>query len=155
MSHKTLEGVLEAIGPGQAAGGWTLAQYVDIGGRRVSTIGYSDQMGYQLEKALGKNVRLAVYGGGAGGLVAAIETDTGVVKEQKRMPVNSAQTVVALMYGIGAFGLIGGIVGLAGGGPLGFTLAGAFCSSGAVLSFLTNMGAKNGFDAAKGKLDKR
>lgn len=151
--NKVLEGVLESIGPGQVQSGWTLSEYIDIGGRRVSQVGYSNELGYQLEKGLGKPLRLAVYGGGQGGLVAAVEGEAGVVKENKRMPVNSAQTAQAMVYGIGAFGLVGGIVGLSGGGVLGFTLAAAFCFSGAAISFFTNMAAKNGFDTAKSALD--
>lgn len=109
MSSKVLEGVLESIGPGQVQGGWTVAQYIDIGGRRVSNIGYSNELAYHLEKMLGKQVRLAVYGNRKGGLVAAIKGEASVVKEVKGMPYDWAffwQTTFKIL----GFGVAAGIL---------------------------------------------
>jgi hypothetical protein len=154
VSSKILEGILESIGPGQVQGGWTIAKYIDIGGRRVSNIAYSNELGYHLEKGLGKRLRLAVQGDKRGGLVAAVEGEAGVVKEVKRRPVDIA--FLFQMFPVWCLAIVGSMVVKM--FLRGDILAYSLVNGPALLLLLPFVAitiiSRSGFEAAKSKLDK-
>lgn len=147
---KILEGVLEAIGPGEQKDGFAMYEYIDIGGKRVNKIRWSNEMGYRIEKAVGKPVRLALFGP----TVAAAEMGGVVTKESKKF--TRILLLVALLASL-AFGVVGAFVSMfmamASLRPV-FPWTPVFVAQiPAVLVLFYHFSCRSGFEVAKTALD--
>lgn len=148
------EGVLEAIGPGQVGSDGSLSEYVDLGGRRLPPLGWSRELGYYMDKSLGKKVRLATWRipNRIYGVVAGIEVDGKVFLADKQ-PIPNLTTKVVLW---GAFGLFFGIGAFANAAKSGHPVAGAVGLAllmwPAVHCFLRKMRIESAHEKAKASL---
>ena len=147
---KILEGVLESIGPGEQKDGSAMYEYIDIGGKRVNKIGWSNEMGYQIERAVGKPVRLALFGP----TVAAAEVGGVVTRESKKFPLGLL--VLAVMVSL-ACGILGSFVSMfmafASLRPVFPWTPVVISQIPAVLVLLYHFSCRSGFEEAKNALD--
>lgn len=97
-----VDGVLEALGPGQVASDGSMSEYVDIGGRRLPALMWSRELGYHMDKSVGKHVRLATWRikNRLYGVVAGIEVD-GKVYTAEKQPIPTLTTSVVVWGGLG------------------------------------------------------
>ncbi len=99
MNTLVVEGILERLSGGAWDGTFYVHEFVDIGGKRLLKVVWTQFMAGFLQESMGKKVRISFIVNAGGHWVAAIECDGKIEKEPSKIIAKAASPLsIAVFY---------------------------------------------------------